>query len=371
MDKKIKHILPGKKFWISIFVIAFVFEAIKKYMNIDVWVLLNKIIPWGAGLTGAAYLFKLVNKDKKDSLKKQEAEESDGFQEIIDRGCEFPKNLFKVAIKNSVVCFVIVMFLFVYLPAASAHFQLIGRAIDLFGGMGYSQTDKPQDEPEKPQKDENKSEKKKEDASKIDKKEILQTDFLADKKRYMKLTPQEYNELYFLTGEHAVLDWSDSKEVERCVADAVKDCIYKQMPNVFDAKAPQDVRDAISQASEDEKVMKNSDDLDRIIEVRMLNWELYPKYSLASLLAGNMQRYAMEYVNANGSFKTIEYYYGQSIDWLFECLTYAGVSDYMLKSVYSSLEMRYNDISDAAEEGTDPQIRALALSKAFKKLQSN
>lgn len=362
---KSKHNRLVKIYWLIIFILAFVLEKFEldfyeQLTGMFKWFLRIMLLPAGIELIKSY----ILSKNGKLNLSGRQ-------QGMIENAVCFIVVTFRNARRNGLLCCLIVVFIFLYLPTASAHFQLIGRAIDLFGGMGYSQTDKPQEEPEKPQKDENKSEKKKEDESEIDKKEILETDFLADKKRYMELTPQEYNDLYFLTGEHAVLDWSDSKEVERCVADAVKDCIYKQMPNVFDAKAPQDVRDAISQASEDEKVMKNSDDLDRIIEVRMLNWELYPKYSLASLLAGNMQRYAMEYVNVNGSFKTIEYYYGQSVKWLFECLTYAGVSDYMLKSVYSSLEMRYNDISDAAEEGTDPQIRALALSKAFKKLQSN
>jgi len=119
------------------------------------------------------------------------------------------------------------------------------------------------------------------------------------------------------------------------------------------------------------KKLSNSDDLDKIIDTRLEAWAQYPKYSLAKLLAANYQRYALEYQKIAGSYYTIEYYYGNSIFWLFDCLTFADVNDDRTKSILASIKMRYHDIAMIAPEGSTEQLRAYILSESFKILENN
>lgn len=63
-------------------------------------------------------------------------------------------------------------------------------------------------------------------------------------------------------------------------------------------------------------------------------------------------------------------YHGQSIFWTWRSLTFASVTSYTLKNDLDYVRMRYHDIADAATSGSEDQIRASALSEAFRLLEN-
>ena len=195
--------------------------------------------------------------------------------------------------------------------------------------------------------------------------------FLTDPKRYYELCPEEYNEIYFLSGPFAITDWTDTVNVTQTLTEFIKSLQCQNMPNSFDANAPVALQGEVSYASQLEIQMINSDDLDRIIKIRINAWDQYPKHSLATLLASNQQRYALEYSKVDGHFETIEYYYAQSIFWAFESLTFSNTNGYTIKNTLSSIKMRYLDIASTAPDNSRSKYYATHLFEAFESLENS
>lgn len=194
--------------------------------------------------------------------------------------------------------------------------------------------------------------------------------FLLDSERYYKLTEAEENKLFFLDGSNKITNWTDSYAIANQLYPFVEELLAPQTENIFDNEAPETVKNEIADASELEKEMTNSNQLDNIIEVRTEAWENYPKRGIANLLANNMQRYAQEYTAVGGAYEAIKYYHAQSIFWTWESLAFNYVTPYMLKDSLNYISMRYHDIADEAANGSEEQIRASALSEAFKILEN-
>lgn len=149
-----------------------------------------------------------------------------------------------------------------------------------------------------------------------------------------------------------------------------EDLCSQREPNLFDGIAPQTTCNEIFRASSLQESMINSADLDSIITVRSVVWPEYPKFSIANLLANNMQRYAQEYHKVGGAYETKKYYLAQSIFWSFKSLVFSSVDPATRKTTLNYISMRYHDIADMAAIGSEDQVRASALSEAFKLLEN-
>lgn len=216
--------------------------------------------------------------------------------------------------------------------------------------------------------------------------------FLLETNRYYVLTGQEANDLFFLSGSYTITDWLSPaivKEDEQAdpvtyeitdwksygaIAEAIKpfieDLCSQQVPNMFDEIAPGPICNDISDASDLQEEMTNSEELDQIISVRSEVWKDYPKFGIADLLANNMQCYAQKYLDIDGCYETVKYYQAQSIFWSLRSLTFSSADSSERKSILNYISMRYHDIADAAVDGSMDQTRATALYEAFQLLQN-
>lgn len=216
--------------------------------------------------------------------------------------------------------------------------------------------------------------------------------FLLEPDRPYKLTDEETNTLFFTSGSYTITDWLSPAMIEEDeppaesvsydkitdrdspgkIAEMIKpfieDLCSQRVPNLFNDFAPESVRGEISDASAWQEEMTSSETLDRIIAVRSEVWEDYPRLGIADLLANNMQRYAQEYRKI-GRYETVKYYQAQSIFWSFRSLAFSSDSS-RKKDILNYISMRYHDIADMAANGSDDEVRATALSEAFKLLEN-
>lgn len=217
--------------------------------------------------------------------------------------------------------------------------------------------------------------------------------FLLEPGRLYTLSEKEMKDLFFLGGSYTITDWlspemygadepitpsvsyeiTDWNSPSKIAAEIkpfLEDLCSQQVANLFDENAPEPVRGDISNASESQKEMVNSEQLDQIISVRLETWQEYPKFGIADLLANNMQRYAQEYLKIDGQYETIKYYYAQSIFWSLKSLVFSSADATMRKNTLNYISMRYHDIADMAVDESIDQLCASALSDAFQLLEN-
>lgn len=193
---------------------------------------------------------------------------------------------------------------------------------------------------------------------------------LLDPGRNCTLEQDTFNTLYFLDGPYEILDWEDEDEIQQKVSDCIQSYLDQSRPNEFDQFAPEDIRAEAARASEQERWLSNSEELDSLIMIRKEIFETYPKYSLAHMIAESYNRYGLEYVEVNGNFSTIEYYYGQSIQWLLVSLSYASDDSDTIRMLLSSIQMRYHDIASFAPSGSESGRYAMKLYAAYTRVLS-
>lgn len=303
------------------------------------------------------------------------------FQKIIDNMLEFLENSIHLFINSKFFCAVMIFYIMIGVPVLCAENHGVGLIINTVLEMQYSPTDESETEElsltsEEASNDEvnpvlNTPPSNTITPSANISNEISTTAFLIDPERYFTLPESDYNKLYFLSGAYQILDWSDVNRTVETLNLFFMDLRSEQMTNTFDSKAPATLCKEIADVSELEKNLTNSEELEKIIDTRLDAWSQYQKYSLSKLLAANYQCYALEYQKINGNFSTIEYYYGNSIFWLFECLKFSDISDDRVKTILASLKMRYHDIAVIALEDSTTQRRAYILSEAFEILANN
>lgn len=193
---------------------------------------------------------------------------------------------------------------------------------------------------------------------------------LKDPGRNYTLDQQMFNTVYFLDGPYVISDWENSAEIEAAVLRCVQDYVALDCSNQFDEYAPISVQREVVWASELERRLSNSEELEQIISVRKSAFSEYPKYSLARMIAESYNKFGLEYLNIGGNFSTIEYYYGNSICWLLTTLSYSGGDTDTIRSLLSSLQMRYHDIWSVAPQGSDSAYYAQRLYEAFKAVRA-
>lgn len=81
---------------------------------------------------------------------------------------------------------------------------------------------------------------------------------------------------------------------------------------------------------------------------------MYPKSSLAQLIANDNQAMALALVLIKGKVTTELYYYGESIFWGVEYLGFADISTSAVKEKVNWIAERYKDILFICSE-TDPE----------------
>lgn len=192
----------------------------------------------------------------------------------------------------------------------------------------------------------------------------LYTGFLQDPDALWELTSEDYDRIYFQTSEYLVMDWTNQDDVNQTVAQLVRDLCSIDAPNLFDAQAPEELKEEVSQADTSYDQMTRSSQLDATIDTHLQAWA-YPKYDIAKLLSYEYQKYALEYYAADGPFDTIEYYYAQSILWAHQAITFSSATDYQVRERLFYISYRYHDIADAAPDGSATQIKASMLCEAY------
>ncbi len=345
----------------AIIILWIFFEILYVKFEIDVFK-----YAWKVCLGGYAVAVIPVFQETIKEAGKQKGEEAakEGFQNTLDKAKQFILSLCRLIKNNRFFPFAVIIAIFILIPSASAHCRLFGRLINFVADMNYEKTieDNERKLPQLEDKTENGNEQKEEKKT-----ELKKDAFLTDIDRYFQLSHEEKYKLYF---ETANLDWSDINDVSQAVTKFVESLRMEKKFNKFDINAPEHLKGEVACASDLEQNMANSDDLDTIINIRMDAFYKYPKYRLAQLLAANQQTYALEYEKISGNPETIEYYYGQSVFWLFECLKFSDVDEYTEKSIIASIKMRYRDISEAAPTGSWSKKRAHILSEAFANIQN-
>lgn len=291
------------------------------------------------------------------------------------------KGFLRKLVRSGAYSLLVVAIIYLAIPAVSAHFQICGRIVHAISAIEYhapeeedsedsfeiddTQISLPDDYDEDVHND------SKEDYEQLEEIQDSSEGFLEDPNRFYQLENSELDQLYFYTGEFAITNWDNDDEIVETMSKFVKSLRGQKRKNLFDTNAPQFLQDEVNQASILEENMTSSAELDSVIDIRIDAWDAYPKRTFAKLLAFNHQRYALEYTAVNGCYETIEFYYAQSIFWLFESLTFEGNSEYTVKQTLSAIKMRYHDIAESAPDNSHSKNHAMALYRAFQCLENS
>ncbi len=186
--------------------------------------------------------------------------------------------------------------------------------------------------------------------------------------RILELSDAERAELYYFAGEYAVGREKSELEICSAVKKRIEALVNEKREDGFNQTEEGDEnRTAAKEASDDEKEMETSDDLDKVIGIRKTVYEAVPGAEIAKLIAENYNGYGLAYHSIHGSKKTMEIYWNESLTWYHNCLTFQG-SPGEISGILRRIGMRYQDLAMIQEFGSDEQIRATMLSKAYKSL---
>lgn len=175
-----------------------------------------------------------------------------------------------------------------------------------------------------------------------------------DRNRELYLSSTNYNALFHLDGEYKIENWNDQEEIDSAVLRMIMDEISLGKQNIFDAYAPGWLQTNIKAASEKEKAEHTFNERIEIIGTRGGAYGMYPKSSLAQLIANDNQAMALALVLIKGKVTTELYYYGESIFWGVEYLGFADISTSAVKEKVNWIAERYKDILFICSE-TDPE----------------
>ncbi|MCH5264765.1 MAG: hypothetical protein J1F02_02620 [Lachnospiraceae bacterium] len=185
-----------------------------------------------------------------------------------------------------------------------------------------------------------------------------------------KLSENDRNELFYLSGKYRILNWNNQDEINKKVLLKVHDEIGKQEENVFDKKpkdggAPQKLCDKISEISEKENSIKTFTEKKENLEERECAYSIYPKESLANLLANDYQDIALILYYNNGDSDSILYHYAQSIQYRHQVLGFAGLFNTGIKRKINFIEKSYKDLEIMYAQDTEINLYSKKLKKAY------
>ncbi len=183
--------------------------------------------------------------------------------------------------------------------------------------------------------------------------------FLEQPNRVMSLTPEEAEELFLVSGDASDEEWKDEQVLRDRLRKQAETYIQLLRPMTLTKDVDQGILNDVARASKLENGAPNSETLDKAIDIRLQTWNMgYRSRTLASLLANNYQTYALEYIDANGSYETIKYYYYLSIKWSWEYTSFDSTYEDDRVEIIRYIAMRYHDIASVAPTGSREQKRA-------------
>lgn len=298
-------------------------------------------------------------------------EEGQHFQKKEALGAKagrFVLSVCHTATKSGFCCLIGCCCLWGFMPACAAHFhpgaKLGGAFIHYVEEINQSEQ-----QPVPPQLDNEPQKTAEPQPREEESKSPENLNFLEDPMCYKELTESDRDQVYFRTSEAKIKDWTDEDDVISTVTKYVKGLRAQKKPNKFDKDAPSFMQTEVSNANTDYDSMTCSAQLDKTISTHLEAWE-HPKYGLAWLLTNEYQEYGDHYNAEKGHFETIEYYYGQSIIWAENALTFESATSDQVKTLLSYISYRYHDIADSAAEGSTVKQHATVLYNAFKSIQN-
>ncbi|GEM_PF-6211295 len=196
--------------------------------------------------------------------------------------------------------------------------------------------------------------------------------FLTDPNRHLIMSENEESELFFLEGEYSIDYTIGLESAIDSISNYINDLRLNSEDSNFDDEAPPNVQRQIAYASELEIDMSNSEQLDEVIDIRQLVWDSgYRKPSIAWTSANNMQYYAQQYLEIDGNYDTIKYYYYRSIAWCWDALRFKEMNKKTIKVTIRYIKMRYHDIMDIAPNNSADKLRAEIIYKALYKIENS
>lgn len=148
----------------------------------------------------------------------------------------------------------------------------------------------------------------------------------------------------------------------------VRDFTAYSRTNQFDSEtdgAPQSLKNEVDEASKVDQNITALQEKKYIISIRDNAYHQFPKYSFARLLSEDYNACALALYWQDGKETTVRHYYGQSVSWLLEALTFSAVSDAVRKDLLTSICQRYKDIAYTASGNKIEQQYAQKLAVAF------
>ena len=170
-----------------------------------------------------------------------------------------------------------------------------------------------------------------------------------EQNRKMNLSQEDYDIVYFASGEYDILELEDQDNIDEMIKKFVSDQQEKEKENVFDKPdgeggAPVDVEKVIANASTRENEAKSFEEIQEILGDREDAYLRYPKATLAKLISNGYEMMALVLMAHGGNVESINYYYGQSILKDFEYLEYADISDANIKKRLMKISQKYEDM---------------------------
>lgn len=332
---------PWFIFFVIILILWIVQETIKVYTGLGLWKTLTHPVLISVEIVGFLLSFILGNE------KLRNYQRSENFWSDVKRIASI---IHQMLTRNTFLAFPVLLVVMLYLTSGLAEARAIGRGLAAFSeyideiiytpppapsptpspvAVVPVETAAPPSEPPTPVAPFNSL-------------------TLSDPDREFRLSDEKYSKLYLLTGPYTVSDWEDPASVSDAVARLVENLCSQHQSNHFDESAPESLKGEVATASRLEEIMGTTEDLQEVIDIRERAWTLYPKYGLAKLLASNYQRFALSYLHGAGNPYTIEYYYGQSIFWCWDSLTFDELLPSTQKNILHSIATRYHDLADLA-----------------------
>lgn len=160
----------------------------------------------------------------------------------------------------------------------------------------------------------------------------------------LNLSDAERGIVFFTQGDYAIEDWDDQEEINDKVLRMVEDARKTGLVNKFEDFAPQEIKNDISKASDDEMDVECFSDVKNINTIRSDIYTVYPKKSIANLISNGNQKLALILMCHNGKQVTILYYYAQAVIWEMEFIRYSDISNSTVKEHLNKIAQRYKDI---------------------------
>lgn len=164
------------------------------------------------------------------------------------------------------------------------------------------------------------------------------------------LSEDDWNEIFFQTGEYAVHDWENQSEVDDSVCRVVEDYLKQKKSNVFDESqesggADTETKKRIAEISNRESELGTFRDKEQDMLERIDIYVSFPKASLALLISNDEHLLALTVFYYRGMENHIIYRYGKAIQYRFEKICFDTISKETIKRDLEWISQRYKDIA--------------------------